>query len=279
MIADLLKTTRENRMKKIGIFGDSFCCAAETVSVSSHVIRPGASNDRAWPNIIENKRGARLGDGSVECYAHGRQGTSLWYSFQKFLKHRDDYDQIIFGYTSHDRIPELPDDISQWAVACQDGPEFRRIIHELDRKEAGSRIKEVLLPIWHVTDMKMRWSADDLGYGPDDLGLYQYQNIFRDVNAICKKENITLINYMPYEDIPHGNPPRIDLSGATGPCITGIGNFGNLIKDRDLDWYNHLSKENNNALATVFLEILESNHRLSNSVITLANDRRFVKDN
>jgi hypothetical protein len=72
-------------MLKVGIFGDSY----------ADPIRHGHDNfreldDIGWPNLLRNK---------YEVGLHALAGSSIYYSYQEFLKHHEKYDKIVFVVT------------------------------------------------------------------------------------------------------------------------------------------------------------------------------------
>jgi len=77
---------------KLGIFGDSF---------SSKSTKPKLYN--GWPDLLELKFS------TVENFSH--VGTSIWWSFQHFLKHYKKFTHIIFCYSASCRYPAIPKDV------------------------------------------------------------------------------------------------------------------------------------------------------------------------
>lgn len=72
-------------MLKVGIFGDSY----------ADPIRHGHDNfreldDIGWPNLLQN---------NYEVGLHALAGSSIYYSYQEFLKHHEKYDKIVFVVT------------------------------------------------------------------------------------------------------------------------------------------------------------------------------------
>ena len=72
-------------MLKVGMFGDSY----------ADPIRHGHDNfreldDIGWPNLLRNK---------YEVGLHALAGSSIYYSYQEFLKHHEKYDKIVFVVT------------------------------------------------------------------------------------------------------------------------------------------------------------------------------------
>lgn len=77
---------------RLGIFGDSYASG-------------GIDNESSWLNMLvkllkQELRGKTL---SVEC--HGQGGSSLYFSYNNFLKLKDKYDTIIFVVTEPHRYP------------------------------------------------------------------------------------------------------------------------------------------------------------------------------
>lgn len=76
---------------KVGIFGDSY---AES-SVSSKFYD-------GWSRILETEMGC-------EVVIHAKAGTSVWWSYEKFLEYYPHYDTIIFCHSVSQRYPSLPE--------------------------------------------------------------------------------------------------------------------------------------------------------------------------
>jgi len=70
---------------KLGIFGDSFA-------------DNGNNNEWSWMHLLGKKL-------HVEPDLHGRSATSLFYSYQLFLKNHSKYDTIVFMVTQPGRYP------------------------------------------------------------------------------------------------------------------------------------------------------------------------------
>ena len=185
---------------------------------------------------------------------HACSGSSLWYSFEKFLTSHHKYNQVVFGYTSPYRIHVLPPDLAKWSfLKCGPGPADLSI-----PKEDAIRLKPV-------------WDSMDIQYN-EQFDLYIYQHIFNDVNSICKKNDIKLINLLPFEGYP-SLPHLIDLSTATGPCITELAHVSDLGKKQI--WMCHLSPHNNVHLATLIKELLTND---TNDIISITNNNKFLND-
>ena len=77
-------------MKKLGIYGDSFADYQ-----MGHDDYPEL-DEFSWMHLLQS-------DYDVTC--HGLRGSSIYYSYSKFLESHADYDKIIFVVTTYDRWP------------------------------------------------------------------------------------------------------------------------------------------------------------------------------
>jgi hypothetical protein len=105
---------------------------------------------------------------------YGKSGTSHWYSYELFLKNYKKYDTIIFCHTAHSRWPHLPEHETghHWKIGYPGV-----IVNDFMKK-----INEVYHDIFS-----------------DELLTFICGNIYRNVNQICKQNNIYLINILPFE--------------------------------------------------------------------------------
>ena len=80
---------------RIGVFGDSFA--------DRNPYNPESpfKEDESWMKWME--------ESGHEITTYGKTGTSTWYSFQQFLAHHDQFDHVIFCYSSMHRIHHLPE--------------------------------------------------------------------------------------------------------------------------------------------------------------------------
>ena len=81
---------------KIGIFGDSYA------DINCPDINCHDADSKPWPEIIETMMGA-------EAEFHAQSSTSMWYSYQKFLKNYKKFDNIVFCYTDYNRWQSITD--------------------------------------------------------------------------------------------------------------------------------------------------------------------------
>lgn len=166
---------------KLAIFGDSYAFKA-----------PGWSE--AWTGLIENEY-------DTDHYA--KYGTSIWIAFKHFLKHYHKYTHIVFCYSNHNRIHYLPEEIEQYCFLRGQVPEVIRNIRQDDRN-----VLDIVFNAFpYITDEK--------------LDEFIYQQVFNEVNRLCKINNIRLINLLPFEK-SYQEEPIINLENAVGPCIMGL---------------------------------------------------------
>lgn len=215
-------------MSNLAIFGDS------------HAFVPDLTNKKlAWPSrLFEIYNGHN--------YSHW--GTSIWYSFDLFLKNYHQYSNIVFVYTSAHRIHVLPPHLRKWAFMSTSQP-FNKFMDKRDLEE-----------------MKKVWAAQKYTANIK-FDQFVYQKIFDDVNDICQKNNINLVNILPYENagLEELCGP-LDLSKMTGSCVTGIRYVSdneklapdpNIIDARLC----HLSDENNKVLFDIINDLLLSKEK------------------
>ena len=133
----------------IGVFGDSYADA------SLHDI------DRlGWPKILIESLGC---EGQI----YAASGTSTWWSYEKFIEHKDKHDVIIFCYSAYSRWPVLPYD-------CKG-------LHFCVTGSHGHKKMEKFLPFYY----------DLLN---EDFLQFQQRSIYQSVNEICAREGKYLIN-------------------------------------------------------------------------------------
>lgn len=163
---------------KLGIFGDSF---------ASDQISPIPISGEPWVNTL-----TRLLDADYSL--HALHGTSIWWSFKNFLKHYKNFTHIVFVYSQHNRWPFL-----QKQYESMHHITSKQIIPTgVSENEEKSKIAKILLDAYPIVN-------------DEEFDLYMYQKIFNDVNYICEKNNITLINFMPFD-----NGELLDYSAQKG---------------------------------------------------------------
>lgn len=228
-------------MTSLAIFGDS------------HSYIPNLTNSiESWPSRLFEKY---KGDN------YSLYGTSLWYSFDLFLKNYHKYTNVVFVYTSANRIHVLPPHLASWAFMTFEQP----FIDMMDKNDLAA--------------MKKVWAAHRYIQNIE-FDQYIYQKIFDDVNDICLKNNINLVNILPYENAGLEelcNP--LDLSKMSGSCITGI----RFVSDNEhlqphpheIDQrFCHLSNENNKILFEITYGLLNNKEQC---IIHAREIDKFVK--
>jgi len=83
---------------KLGIFGDSYA-EAQKNSRGGNFQYPG------WPELLNEMYHPELYEN------HAKGGTSVWWSYQEFLKHYKKFDHIIFVHSLYHRWPHLPEEL------------------------------------------------------------------------------------------------------------------------------------------------------------------------
>ena len=193
----------------------------------------------SWPSLLATHY-------DTEHYA--MYGTSVWNSFKKFLNNHSKHTHIVFSYANSNRIHHLPSEIEHLQFSI-----------------FPTHIKNVV-PKLYKKQMEAVWEAQKLTH---DLQLDEYvnQHVFDDVNLLCKKNNIRLINLLPYENSGFNDyTTPLDLSNASGPCITGLRwvSDNELVKNPsdEADFRTcHLSPENNKILYEIILDLLNTDEQ------------------
>ena len=124
-------------------------------------------DEPSWPLIVSDLLNTK-GD------YFGKSGTSQWYSYELFLKNYKKYDVIVFCHTAHSRWPHLPEEHIglNWNLGYPGVPS----------DDFMKKINSVYHDIFS-----------------DELLSFICQNIYKSVNDICAKNNIHLINIIPFE--------------------------------------------------------------------------------
>jgi hypothetical protein len=233
----------------LGIFGDSF---ADIGTVIHPVPRD------PWISILPNLL-------QLDSTIHALCGTSIWWSFNNFLKHYKNYSHVVFVYSQHNR----------W--------------HSLQQKYETMHhitVNKLLLP---TVDKEQRDAAKILfdAYpivNSEEFDIYVYQKIFNDVNQLCFDNNIKLINFMPFD-----NGTLIDYSRRAGFCIynaTGLTQFEqqqlthseqtqfiNMVYSGDMR-YCHMNWKNNKLVADRMYENLNN----TSTMIDILKDSEVSND-
>ena len=235
---------------RIGVFGDSFADRA------THNPNSPFKDDESGIQAIE--------DGGNKITTYGKTGTSTWYAYQQFLAHHDQFDHVVFMYSSLHRMHHLPE-------GC-DGLQFLNTpdeLYETRRNKELSLEKELEM----VRILTGRIINVDL-----EFDVWVQQKIFNDVNTICRNKKIKLVNVLTFENRGDKNTST-NLEQRAGTCLynlisvsaTELPDMGRV----DNRWC-HLSKERNLVFSKIISESFENEHT---EIIDLYKDPELNKKN
>jgi hypothetical protein len=234
---------------KIGIFGDSFA--------DRNPYNPESpfTEDESWISELE-KAGHKV-------TTYGKTGTSTWYSFEQFMAHHEQFDHIVFCYSSLHRIHHLPEGMEDLSFLTT--PDELYALRRNKNLSKQQELEMVRILTGHVPNISL----------PFDV--WVKQKIFNDINDIClpRNKNIKLINLLTFDDRKDKNY-CINLDGRAGDCLYNLfsvskkelPSMGNV----DNRWC-HLSKENNQSLAKIILESIVSNEK---NIVDLYKHKSFT---
>lgn len=235
---------------RIGIFGDSF---ADRMAYNAD---SPFKEDESWIKCLED-----VGHSVV---TYGKTGTSTWYSFQQFLAHYEQFDHIVFCYSSLHRIHHLPEGLENLSFLRTPDD-----LYALRRHKSLSRQQElemVRILTGHVPNISL----------PFDTWIKQ--KIFNDVNLMCFNKNIKLVNLLTFDDREDKNA-NILLESRHGDCLYNLFNISKKelpsMGTVDNRWC-HLSKENNRILSDVIFKSLVSKDK---NIIDLYKHNGFIYSN
>ena len=209
----------------IGIFGDSY---ADPNS---------QSKDRPWMSFLSDKMNLPVNN-------YGRSGTSIWYSYEKFIENYKKYTHIVFSYSSYERINHLPEKYT----GCH-----------YYKPSAQNKDK-----INDIATVYFKYLYNE------NLQLFLYQKLYEEINRLCNEAGINLINNLAYEPERFENRyymKLIDAKNVVGASIidqTEISRFkpgaknvtdiGLTIDSRVC----HFSQANNIILANIMFDLFNS---------------------
>lgn len=151
---------------KLGVFGDSFADVRWNDN--------GYNYNFAWPLLLEEMMGCKTDQ-------HGFAGSSVFYSYEKFIQSYNNYTHVVFTYPSAFRWPYLHPDLcysyaKHWLYISDAFIDTSKEIPEEDKE------------IFHSLHKLSRYITND------HLLTFISQNVVRNVNVICKENNIKLVN-------------------------------------------------------------------------------------
>ena len=169
---------------KLGIFGDSFATIPEP---ALHTL----IEDVPWMTLVKQHLVCSM-------KVHSLQGTSLWFSFEKFMKYHAKYTHIVFCYTDPSRINYMPVHLATHSVV--------REVSDIDHTHT---------PPGDVAELLAIINAQKIAYN-SQLDLFIYQQIFEKINEICFSKNIKLVNLITTN-------ATLDLTNRQGDCLLNLG--------------------------------------------------------
>jgi len=217
---------------RIGVFGDSFA--------DRNPYNPESpfQEDESWIKCIE--------DAGHEITTYGKTGTSTWYSFQQFLAHHEQFDHVIFCYSSLHRIHHLPEGLEDLSFLTTPDQ-----LYELRKNKNLSKQQElemVRILTGHVPNIDTTFD------------LFVKQHIFDEINNVCRNKKIKLVNLLTFDDRKDKNY-TIDLALRAGDCLYNLFEVSRRelpSMDRVDNRWCHLSKESNLILSVVLSKALNS---------------------
>jgi len=219
-------------VKHLGIFGDSFADG------NRPIIYPGEPWVLTLSNLLQ-----------IDCTIHALSGTSIWWSFNNFLKYYKDYSHIVFVYSQHNRWHSLRKEYETLHHITVDKSQYPHVTNE------QRSVAKILFDAYPITNS-------------EEFDIYVYQKIFNDVNQLCRDNGIKLINFMPFDD-----GTLINYSSRAGFCIYNAKDlinfekkrltvveqeqFINMIYSGDMR-YCHMNRKNNKLVADRMYENLNN---------------------
>jgi hypothetical protein len=219
---------------KIGVFGDSFCLL---------INKSNGLPDASWVSVMMNR--------GFDITSHGKQSTSSWWSYEKFLKHYHEYTHIIFMYSHFDRISTTSTEfISEigWFPSMEILENSRRF------KDLPDNIKHEVTVLTEANSIM--WEKKVAA----PMQRFIQQQVFNQVNNMCAQSNKKLINVDIFDDLNISNKNHAGsyLCKLLDVSVRETINSG--ISTSDV-FYNdirscHLSDHNNRALADIMIETI-----------------------
>lgn len=235
---------------RIGVFGDSFA------DRSPYNPESPFKEDESWIKAIE--------DGGNKITTYGKTGSSTWYAFEQFLAHHEQFDHVVFMYSSLHRMHHLPEGL--------EGLHFLNTPDELYayRRQQGLTIEQELEVVRILTGRLINISPA--------FDVWVRQKVFNDVNNVCRSKNIKLVNVLTFEDRKQ-KQYNTNLDERSGDCLYNLLSVSQkelpTMGKVDNRWC-HLSKELNLAFSQIIFESFRSEHR---NIIDLFKHEDLNKEN
>ena len=234
----------------IAVFGDSFADR----DMNPKYMYPDRE-DESWMKVLE--------DAGHRVTTFGRGGTSTWFSYENFMDHHKFYDAVIFCYSHHERIHILPQGLQSYSSVCS--MKSCEDLKDMDRVKMLPEEKQEEL---YDVVKGMQLTKNFL------FNIFVLSKIFEDINFICQRNNIKLVNLLPFENKKTTN--RFNFKASHGdvlynllPVVLEELNPGYIEDSR----FCHLSLENNQVLGNIILDSLNDRPI---KFIDLASESNFI---
>jgi hypothetical protein len=231
----------------IAVFGDSFADR----EMDSKYMYPDRE-DESWMNVLE--------DAGHRVTTFGRGGTSTWFSYENFIDHHKFYDAVIFCYSCHERIHILPEGLQSYSSvnSCEDLKDMERV--KTLPKQKQEELYDVIKGM-HLTKNLL-------------FNIFVLGKIFEDINFICQRNNIKLVNILSFENKKTTN--RFNFKASHGDVLYNL--IPIVMKEMDSgsatdNRFCHLSLENNQVLGNIILDSLNDRPR---KFVDLASEGNFI---
>ena len=218
----------------IGVFGDSFASRTIHPSMIKHKL------DESWMQHI-TKLGHKVS-------SYGISGSASYHAFTLFMNHYPQFEHIVFTWSYVNRMQTVP--LKYAGISsCKDIEQFYSSNIFLNySKEEQAEIIQMILGYQYLCDF--------------NFNKWVQQKMFDDVNELCYKKNIKLVNLLPFTLKANY---EIDFSNRKGDCLY------RLVEVSKKEWQmpttgdirsTHLSKENNEILGNIILERLNDDKNI-----------------
>lgn len=220
---------------KIGVFGDSY--ADRTPYNPESPI----TEDESWIKCLE--------DAGHKIVSYGKTGTSTFYSFEQFIAHHEQFDHVIFCYSSLHRIHHLPEGLEDLSFLTT--PDELYALRRNKNLSKQQELEMVRILTGHIPNISPSFDQ------------FVKQKIFNDVNNMCRNKNIKLVNLLTFDDRKDKNF-NLNLDDRWGECLYNLFSVSKkelpTMGDVDNRWC-HLSKESNQVLSQLVFDSLISEER------------------
>lgn len=217
--------------RNIAIFGDSFADR----TLHPKYMYPGRE-DESWIKVLE--------DAGHYVRTFGMGGTSTWFSYENFTHHYKFYDTIIFCYSHHGRIHTMPDGLQGFSSI--------QSLESLGDMERVKNLPEDKQEELYDIIKGMNYTKNFL------FNIFVVVKIFEEVNMMCQKHNIKLVNILPFEN--NKTKSRFNFKISHGDVLYNL--VPVVMKELDSGIHTdcrfcHLSLENNQVLGNIVLDSLK----------------------